>query len=127
MALVIDLKPAERIIIGNAMITNDDHRARLHIEGDAPILREKDIMREDDANSPAKKIYFTVQLMYLASDPSKLHDIYFGLIRDMQDAAPSTATFFMKINDHLLQGMYYKALKEARNLMEHEKELLANV
>jgi flagellar protein FlbT len=127
MALVIDLKPAERIIIGNAMITNDDHRARLHIEGDAPILREKDIMREDDANSPAKKIYFTVQLMYLSADPSKLHDIYFGLIRDMQDAAPSTATFFMKINDHLLQGMYYKALKEARNLMEHEKELLANV
>ena len=127
MALVIDLKPAERIIIGNAMITNDDHRARLHIEGDAPILREKDIMREDDANSPAKKIYFTVQLMYLAADPSKLHDIYFGLIRDMQDAAPSTATFFMKINDHLLKGMYYKALKEARNLMDHEKELLANV
>lgn len=127
MALVIDLKPSERIIIGNAMITNDDHRARLHIEGDAPILREKDIMREEEADSPCKKIYFTVQLMYLSSEPAKMHDLYFNLIHDIQEAAPSTSTFFMKINDHILNGQYYKALKESRNLMDHERELLAHV
>ena len=44
MALIIDLKPSERVIIGTALITNDDTRTRLHIEGDAPILREKDIL-----------------------------------------------------------------------------------
>ena len=126
MALIIDLKPSERIIIGNALITNDEHRARLHIEGDAPILREKDIMREDEANTPCKKIYFTVQLMYLSSEPNRLHDIYFNQIRNLQDAAPSTSVFFMKINDNILNGHYYKALKEARGLIEHEKELIEN-
>jgi len=127
MALIIDLKPQERIIIGGALITNDANRARLHIEGDSPILREKDIMREGEANTPCKRIYFTIQLMYLESDPSKLHEIFFQQIRDVQNAAPSTATFFMTINDHILNGHYYKALKEARKLMEHEKELLASV
>lgn len=127
MALIIDLKPQERIIIGSALITNDANRTRLHIEGDAPILREKDIMREDEATSPCKRIYLTVQLMYLAKDPTTLHELYFQQIRDIQNAAPSTTTFFMVINDHILNNHYYKALKEARNLMEHERELLASV
>lgn len=127
MALIIDLKPQERIIIGNALITNDANRTRLHIEGEAAILREKDIMREAEANSPCRRIYLTIQLMYLAKDPSELHELYFKQIHDIQNAAPSTATFFMKINDHILAGHYYKALKEARNLIDHEQELIANV
>ncbi len=126
MALIIDLKPQERIIIGNALITNDAARARLHIEGEAPILREKDIMRENEANSPCKRIYLTIQLMYLAADPKALHDIFFSQIRDIQDAAPSTTPYFAKINDHILNGHYYKALKEARNLIQYESELLSN-
>lgn len=126
MALIIDLKPSERIIIGNALITNDDARARLHIEGDAPILREKDIMREEEANTLCKKIYFMVQLMYLSDDPNKMHAPYFSLVNDIQKAAPSCSTFFMTINDNIMGGQYYKALKEAKNLIEHEKELLAH-
>ncbi len=127
MALVIDLKPSERVIIGNALITNDENRTRLHIEGDAPILREKDIMQEEQADTPCKRIYFTIQLMYLSTDPDKLHQLYFDQVVDIQNAAPSTSTFFMKINDFIMNGRYYKALKEARSLMEHERELLENV
>ena len=127
MALIIDLKPSERLIIGSALITNDDARTRLHIEGTAPILREKDIMLQDDADSPCKRIYFTVQLMYISPNPEKIHKTYFQMIDDIQHAAPSTSLFFSKINTHILNGEYYKALKEARNLMEHEREMLANV
>ena len=127
MALIIDLKPAERVIIGNALVTNDSARTRLHIEGDAPILREKDIMREEEADSPCKRIYFTVQLMYLSPEPEKLHKLYFDQIRDIQSAAPSTTFFFMKINDLIMENHYYKALKEAAHLIEHERELLESV
>lgn len=126
MALIIDLKPQERVIIGSALITNDDTRTRLRIEGDTPILREKDIMKEEDATSPCQKIYFIIQLMYLSTTPEKMHQLYFDQIGAIQTAAPSTSVIFMKINDFLLEGHYYKALKEARHLMEYEKELLAN-
>lgn len=127
MALIIDLKPGEKILIGTAVITNDSQRTRLHISGDAAILREKDVMKEEEADSPAKKIYFLVQCMYLAPDPKVYFDKYFGLIRDMQAAAPTTSLFFMKINDMILEGSYYKAMKEARELMKHEEELIGNV
>ena len=54
MALKVDLKPHERIIIGSCVVTNTDQRARLLIEGDKiPILREKDIMQQDEATEYA--------------------------------------------------------------------------
>lgn len=127
MALVIDLKPNERIIVGNSLITNDSTRARLHIQGDAPILREKEIMQEQEADTPCKRAYLAIQLIYLAKDPKPLHKIYFDLVRDIQHAAPSTSLFFAKINDFILNDQYYKALKECRHLIEHEKEILSNV
>lgn len=127
MALIIDLKPGEKILIGNSVITNDQQRTRLHISGEAPILREKDVMQEEEADTPCKKIYFLVQCMYLARNPRIYFDKYFALIKEIQNAAPTTTLFFMKINDMILEGAYYKALKEAKELVNHEEELLANV
>lgn len=127
MALIIDLKPGEKILIGEAVITNDNQRTRLNITGDAPILREKDVMKEEDADTPCKKIYFLVQCMYLARAPKEYFDRYFSLIKEIQNAAPTTSLFFMKINDMILEGHYYKAMKEARELISHEEELIDNV
>lgn len=127
MALIIDLKPGEKILIGTAVITNDAQRTRLHISGEAPILREKDVMKEEDADTPCKKIYFLVQCMYLARNPRIYFDKYFELIREIQDAAPSTTFFFLKINEMILEGHYYKAMKDARELLSHEQELVDNV
>ncbi|MCC6598375.1 MAG: flagellar biosynthesis repressor FlbT [Alphaproteobacteria bacterium] len=127
MALVIDLKPHEKILIGEAVITNDSQRTRLHIAGDAPILREKDVMQEEDADTPSKKIYFLIQCMYLAKKPEEYHAKYFNLLREIQNAAPSTTIFFAQINEHIMGNGYYRAMKLARQLIDHEKELIENV
>lgn len=126
MALKVEIKPGERIIVGDALIKNDGNRARLFIEGDAPILREKDIMRPDDADTPCKKIYLLIQMMYLAEDPRDHHGLYFEIVKDVQTAAPSTMPIIDKINNLLLAGSYYKALKETKNLIAYEKELMDN-
>ena len=69
MALKVELKPGERILIGDCVVTNSDQRTRLLIEGAAPILREKDIMTAERADTPAKRIYLAVQLMYTVARP----------------------------------------------------------
>lgn len=124
MGLKVELKPGERIIIGDSVITNDDQRTRLVIEGEAPILREKDILTVEMADTPCKKIYLVVQLMYLARDPAPHHELYFQLVRDVLEAAPSTRPYFDNINNNILTGMLYKALKETQRLLEYERELL---
>jgi flagellar biosynthesis repressor protein FlbT len=39
MALKVELKPGEKLLVGNCIITNSDQRTRLFIEGRAPISR----------------------------------------------------------------------------------------
>lgn len=126
MALVIDLKPGEKILIGTAVITNDSQRTRLHISGDAAILREKDVMKEEDATTPCKKVYFLVQCMYISPNPGDYHKKYFDLVKEIQTAAPRTAFFFLAINEKIIEGSYYKAMREARELIKFEEELIGH-
>src|SRR3954462_2393613 len=124
MALKIELKPFERIIIGDSLITNSDQRARFIIEGNAPILREKDILTSDTANTPVKRIYLCVQMMYLEKDIPKYQEIYFDLIKDLLAAAPSFRAAIESASNHILSGALYKALKDIKKLFELEKALL---
>ncbi len=126
MALVIDLKPHEKILIGTAVVTNDSQRTRLHIAGDAPILREKDVLKEEDATTACKRLYFLVQCMYLAPNPAEYHKDFFDMVREIQNASPSSSLFIMQIGDQIMAGHYYKALKKAKELIEHEQELIQN-
>jgi len=123
MALKIDLKAGERFILGDCIVTNHQH-TQLVIEGKTPVLREKDIMTADQANTPAKCIYLAVQLMYTAPDPRLYHQTYFVLMSDLLQAAPSAWSHMVAISNHILAGEMYKALKSAKALISYEKEIL---
>jgi flagellar protein FlbT len=123
MALKIELKAGERIILGECVVTNTDQRTRLLIEGETPVLREKDILLAADADTPAKRIYLAVQIMYTSKDPRSHHELYFKLIGDIMRAAPSTWPLIESINNHILTGEMYKALKAAKKLVAYEREI----
>jgi flagellar biosynthesis repressor protein FlbT len=126
MALKVELKPNEKIIVGSCVITNTDQRAKLLIEGDRlPVLREKDILTPATADTPSKLIYLAVQLMYISPDPQEHHAVYFDVMRDFLTAVPSAGGLVEGINNHILNGDYYRALKESKKLIAYESELLA--
>ena len=124
MALKIELKPNERILLGDCVVTNTDQRTRLVIEGTVPILREKDIMSLSRADSLAKLVYLAVQFIYTAKRPKDHHALYFRLAGEFLKAAPSAKPYIESINNRILTGEPYKALKEARKLIAYEKEHL---
>jgi len=124
MALKVELKPGEKLLVGNCIITNADQRTRLFIDGKSPILREKDILTTATANTPAKRIYLAVQLMYIDEDISTGRETYFGLINDFLAAVPSSIEIVNEINNEILTGALYKALKAANRLIEYEQDLL---
>ena len=126
MALKVELKPGERILIGDSVITNGNQRARFLIEGTSPVLREKDIITPEQATTPAKRIYLAVLLMYTTRTPDAHHDTYFSLVRDFLSAAPSARPQIEIINNQILTGDVYKALKSARQLITYEQELISN-
>jgi flagellar protein FlbT len=126
MTLRIELKPHERILIGDCVVTNSDQRTRFVVEGHVPILREKDIMTAQAADTPAKRIYLSVQLMYTSRDPRAQYEIYFALLRDFLRAAPSANKLIENINNQILTGNLYNALKDARKLITYEQDLVSN-
>jgi flagellar protein FlbT len=83
-------------------------------------------MTAERADTPAKRIYFAVQTMYTASDPRVHHNVYFALIRDIVEAAPSTWPHIEIINNHILSDELYKALRQSRKLVEYEQKLIQN-
>lgn len=124
MSLKVELKPGERIIIGTSVLRNGEQRVRFFIEGDAPILREKDILTPDTADSPAKRIYLAVQLMYLTGQAQG--SAYLSLLHDFLSAVPSALGHVDCINNEVLSGELYKALKTAKKLIAYERDILDN-
>ena len=129
MALKITLKPGERMIIGGAVLTNGSATScDLVIENKTPILRQKDILTEEKANSPCRRIYYAIQLMYIdENNLAPYHKIYWDLVKDLAHAAPSTVGLIDSINEHILQRRYYPALKLTKKLIEYEKEAVERV
>lgn len=127
MALKVELKPHERIIVGNSVITNTDQRARLLIDGNVPILRERDILTPETADTPAKLVYLAVQLMYISPDPQTQHGTYFNLVRDIVTAVPSAWPIIEDINNNIMSGDLYRALKDARKLIAYEEKLRSHL
>ena len=125
MALKITLKPYEKMIIGGAVLTNSNCKCNLVIENNVPILRQKDIMNEKQANSPTRRIYFAIQLMYIDEKNLALHHkTYWKLVQDFIKAAPAMLPIVDQISNKILGGQYYHALKLARNLIDYEKEVI---
>ena len=125
MGLKIELKPQERFIIGGAVVKNGDSRTELIIENRVPILREKDILSVDKADTPCKRIYFLLQLMYVeGKDLAEFQKTYWDLVRDVVRAAPSLIGFVDAISEHIISNRYYQALKIARQLIKREEKLV---
>lgn len=114
------------MIIAGAAVTNGNSTANLLIENNIPILREKDIFKEEDATSPARRIYYIIQLMYLDQENRiSYHGTYWNLMRDFIRAAPSTIALIDEISEHILGERYYKALKLAQDLIKREQSIMS--
>ena len=117
------------MILGAAVVTNaNSASSNLIIENKVPILREKDILSEKEANSPCRRIYFVIQLMYIDEENLKIHQqSYWTLVKDLVKAVPSTVAFIDQISEQIVSGRYYQALKLAQKLCDYEQEVISRV
>lgn len=130
MPLKLSLKPGEKFVLNGAVVQNGDRRGVLLLQNKASVLREKDIMQEDDAKTPARRIYFPVMMMYLdEANAVRYYDEFvrrltefMGVIRN-----PDVLADCVSISKFAMEREYYKALMLCRKLIEYEDERLGNV
>lgn len=130
MPLKLSLKPGEKFVLNGAVVQNGDRRGVLILQNKASVLREKDIMQTDEVNTPARRIYFPVMMMYLDEGAAgKFYDEFalrlsefMGVVRNADVLADCVAA-----SRHVMAREYYKALMAARKLVDYEDSRIGNV
>ena len=130
MPLKLSLKPGEKFVLNGAVVQNGDRRGVLVLQNKASVLREKDIMQQEQANTPARRIYFPVMMMYL--DESGAERYYDEFVRRMSEfmgviGNPNVLADCVDVSKYCMDREYYKALMLCRKLIEYEDERLGNV
>ncbi|HMB10163.1 flagellar biosynthesis repressor FlbT [Saliniramus sp.] len=125
MPLRIELKPNERLIIGETTIRNGPKRSSFVVESQSRILRESDIITQSEADTPCKRLYVALEHMYLADDPQAGETAFIEIANQIMQAAPGTRPHILAIYEQLQERKLYKALKQARKLITYETDLLA--
>ena len=105
-------------------------RAVLVLQNKASVLREKDIMQADEAQTPARRIYFPVMMMYLDEASAERH--YDEFVRRLTEfmgviTNPTVLADCVTVSKHCMEREYYKALMVCRRLIDYEDERLGNV
>ena len=125
MSLKLNLAAGESLLIGRARVTNGgDRRCTLIVAGEECILRESLLMLEKDATTPAKRLYFVVQGIYLNDNKEELFPLYHDMARAIVAAYPVLTLPVTDVSQLILAGRYYDALNRAHAIIKAESELL---
>ena len=91
------------------------------------VLREKDIMQQEEVTTPARHIYFPIMMMYLSD---KRNDaIYEQFVVRMNEfmsviQSPEVLAECVAVSRDVMAGEYYKALIRCKKLIAYEEERL---
>lgn len=125
MPLKLSLKPGEKFVLNGAVVQNGDRRGVLVLQNKASVLREKDIMQAEEANSPARRVYFPVMMMYLdEGGAARYYDQFAQRISEFMSVIQNTDILAecVGISKYVLSREYYKALMSCRRLIDYEDE-----
>lgn len=127
MPLKLKLGAHERIVVNGAVLVNGAYRTTILVQNFSHIMREKDVLQEEDANTPTKRLYFLVQAMLMQAPPSgSLMATYQAMHEQLTNAFIKAENLaVLKIVDEMVSaGDYYKALIKLHPLIAYEAGLL---
>ena len=125
--LVLELRPGEVMIVNGAPIRFRT-KSRLELTAHARFLFGKQIMEPDDADSPARRIYFALQCAYIGVDDERPRGL--AAARELITAfkGATSSVLAREILDRAMAAAdaddCYGALKLARRIIRHEDTVL---
>ncbi|WP_114964756.1 flagellar biosynthesis repressor FlbT [Alkalilacustris brevis] len=127
--LVLKLSPKERVLINGAVIENGDRRSRLSIvTPNANILRLRDAIHPEQANTPVRRVCYIAQLV-LSGDVAP-EEARQQLLRGIEQLSQvltdhDSRRLLAQATEAVLDEAHYQALKALRVLLPREDRLLA--
>ncbi len=125
--LVLELRAGDLMVINGAPIRFRT-KARIELASRARFLFGKQIMSVEQANSPARRIYFMLQTAYLGEADEAGPRLEIARELTVEYQAATTSQMAREILERALQsaeeGDYYRALKLLKRIIRHEDSVL---
>ncbi|MEX0969298.1 MAG: flagellar biosynthesis repressor FlbT [Paracoccaceae bacterium] len=127
--LVLKLRPGERIMINGVVMENGDRRTRLNVlTADANVLRLRDAIHPDEANTPVRRVCYIAQLVLAGEADTELgtRQLLTGISQLGDVFTDSTSRGLLAAaRDYVCNQRIYQALKSLRDLLPVEARLMA--
>jgi flagellar biosynthesis repressor protein FlbT len=129
VSLVLDLRAGEVMIVNSAPLRFRT-RSRIELTAQARFMFGKQIMAPDQANSPARRIYFALQSAYIGEETEREAGLESArhFIEEFQQATTSemarqllTRALVAAESDDL-----HEALQLTRRVVQHEDAIIGN-
>jgi flagellar protein FlbT len=124
MTLRISLRNGEPVIVNGAVLRSVG-RTDLMVENNATILRGRDVMKPEEADSPARQLYFACMMAYIDSD-AKHQDALLERLERLMAAleSPEAKAVCIRFAQKVATGQFYPALSDCRWLIGYEADVL---
>lgn len=127
--LVLKLAPKERVLVNGAVIENGDRRSRLSImTPNANILRLKDAIHPEEANTPVRRLCYSTQLILSGDSNPEIANM--PLLRHLEELSQvfvdqDSRAALAEATDAVICNQHYRCLKALRTLLPREERLMA--
>lgn len=129
MTLRISLRDGEPVIVNGAVLRARG-RTELHLENEATILRGRDVMKPEEATSPAKRLYFACMMAYIdPSNPEKHRPAVLEGLEALLGALVSreAKSVCVSFAQKVASGNFYAALADCRWLIAYEADAMSRL
>ncbi|MES2022057.1 MAG: flagellar biosynthesis repressor FlbT [Pseudomonadota bacterium] len=120
--LRITLRDGEKAILNGAVISAVG-RTQLRVENTVSILRGREVMRPEEATTPARQLYFSCMLAYIDPEGREKHqEATLVALRDLLNpgAPDAVKQACVRFANEIARGEFYRALAPARDLIALE-------
>ena len=125
--LILELRPGETMVVNGAPIRFRT-KSRIELTAHARFLFGKQIMPPDEADSPARRIYFALQSAYIGTEDERPKGLATARDLSTRFKEATTSTLARDILDRAIAAaeddQCYVALKLARRIIRHEDAVL---
>lgn len=126
MGLRIKLAPDERLIVNGCIIRNGNRRTEIEIENRADVLRGGEMLDEESARTPVRRLCYLVQIALVSPThrAALMPDILLRIDQIASIMERSHGSDIAEIRSMVSHGEFYAASRRLQPVIEHEDMLL---
>jgi flagellar protein FlbT len=128
MPLHLKLRRGERLLVNGAVLEIGSRYGELVVHNHSNCLREGDLLREEDASTPTRRVYFQVQMMIVDPNGSDAYRARFDELTGQLEQAlmnPEILERLGRVRAEVSAGRYYQGLALLRAVIKYEDLLFS--